>query len=299
MESRTFPAKVLLFGEYSIIRGSRALALPCRDFRGRWAYSGSGMMCSDLLNLAGYLEKLEISGKLLAPLRLDRFRKDLERGLYFESDIPMGYGMGSSGALVAALFHLYGPGKKFPLRELKQALAQVEDFFHGSSSGVDPLVCLMDKPLLLKEGRQPQIVETPPGNPAGRGGLFLLDTGISRETGPLVRIFLTKCEDLAFDALVEDELGPLTNDAIDAFLKADWPALAPVFLAISRFQWDHFQELIPAPFKEIWKKGLDSPTYQLKLCGAGGGGFLLGVAPDFETARRDLAPHALRLLHGW
>jgi len=299
MQSHTFPAKILLFGEYSIIRGSRALAVPFRDFGGRWAYSGSGMMCSDLLNLAAWLEDLDRSGKLLAPLDMARFGKDLERGLYFDCDIPMGYGLGSSGALVAAVFHYYGPGEGYPLSGLKEALAQIENFFHGSSSGIDPMVCLLGRPLLLKEGRQPEIVEIPAADPSGRGGLFLLDTGISRETGPLVRTFLGKCEDLAFDALVEDELGPLTDEAIDAFLRGDWQALPAVFKAISSFQWNHFREMIPAEFMEIWKEGLDSPVFHLKLCGAGGGGFLLGLAPDFQAAGKELAPFGIRPLHPW
>jgi mevalonate kinase len=32
----------------------------------------------------------------------------------------------------------------------------------------------------------------------------------------------------------------------------------------------------------FWEKGLKSKKYFLKLCGSGGGGYLLGFANDFE-----------------
>ncbi len=44
--------------------------------------------------------------------------------------------------------------------------------------------------------------------------------------------------------------------------------------------------MIPDSFKDIWKKGLDTGEYYLKLCGSGGGGFLLGFTKDFEKTKR-------------
>ena len=296
MTPRSYPAKILLFGEYAIIRGSRALAIPYWDFNGRWAFSKNGWMCSELVNLSDYLEKLEKNGELLAPLDLLRFKIDLEKGMYFESTIPVGYGLGSSGALVAAFFKDYGTGGELPLPDLKKALAQIEGFFHGSSSGIDPLVCLLGKPLLLKEGGKLETVEVAEGE--STDSLFLLDTGISRETGPLVRIFLSKCEDLSFDSRVEEVLGKLTNAAIKAYLSADRNTLFSHFGAISRFQWEYFQEMIPASFKGLWEESLGSENFHIKLCGAGGGGFLLVMALDPEAARKALAPHSLLVLAG-
>ena len=107
------------------------------------------------------------------------------------------------------------------------------------------------------------------------------------------------CRRLAFDELVEDKLGGLGNAAIRAFLSDNWNGLQFLFAEISRFQWDHFQEMIPVAFRAIWSKGLNSPHFRLKLCGAGGGGFLLGMAPDLETAKKELAPHRIIPVHRW
>lgn len=299
MQSRRFPAKILLFGEYAIIRGARALAVPFHDFEGRWEYKGPAWISPELSGLADYLEGLEQKGSLPAPLDLGRFRSDIGRGLVFDSSIPVGYGLGSSGALIAAVYDSYCAEKTTEAEDLQPILARMEGFFHGSSSGIDPLVCLLDRPLLLGGGLPPELVVVPTGREEGLGGLFLLDTGIGRETAPLVRAFLQKCENPSFDALVEKELGRLSNGAIAAFLEGDWEELHLSFSAISRFQWDHFGEMIPGSFRALWEKGLDSPDYQLKLCGAGGGGFLMGIARNLEQAREDLAPHPFHTVFRW
>ncbi len=57
--------------------------------------------------------------------------------------------------------------------------------------------------------------------------------------------------------------------------------------------------MIPGSFRALWEKGLDSPDYQLKLCGAGGGGFLMGIARNLEQAREYLAPHPFHTVYRW
>ena len=65
--------------------------------------------------------------------------------MYFDSSIPQGYGVGSSGALVAAIYDQYALNKitvlenltKDKLVQLKQSLQQW-NLFHGKSSGLDP-----------------------------------------------------------------------------------------------------------------------------------------------------------------
>lgn len=284
---RNYPSKVLLFGEYAIIRGARALAAPFPDFSGRWAWQTAGKPASpELGGLLAYLEGLRRDGVLLAEMDLHAFARELGKGLFFESGIPVGYGLGSSGAVVAAVYDAFCTAPEADLLRLRDQLAQMESFFHGASSGIDPLVCLLGEPLLLQGKKEARIVSAPESG----GGLFLLDTGMSRETAPLVGIFLKKCEDPAFSSRLESALLPASDAAIQAYLASGQAGLPEAFEAISRFQWHDFQEMIPEAFRPLWKKGLDSPHYKIKLCGAGGGGFLLGIAPDLETARRELPP---------
>jgi mevalonate kinase len=51
--------------------------------------------------------------------------------------------------------------------------------------------------------------------------------------------------------------------------------------------------MIPSAFHSLWQKGIDSNAYYLKLCGSGGGGYILGFTKDLDEAKAALAPHKL------
>ena len=55
--------------------------------------------------------------------------------------------------------------------------------------------------------------------------------------------------------------------------------------------------MIPQQFHELWQKGIDSGDYYLKLCGSGGGGYILGFTPDYEKAQKALKGHKLELVY--
>ncbi len=280
----SFPAKLLLFGEHTVLKGSRALAIPFPAFSGHWSFCRPNMERASLQmrlpQLLMYLKSLKQAIRLLAPLDLARFEDELDKGLYFESNIPSGYGLGSSGALCAALYHRYvdTPERK-NLPALKKALAQIESFFHGSSSGADPLIILLQQPVLIDH--QGNITTTsiiPSENPSGFV-YFLLDTGISRKTGPFVNLFLEKCEDPAYLQAIQSQLSLFTDHAIQSLLEGLDHKVFEHLDQISSFQWVHFREMIPSSVFEVWENGLSEQSpYKLKLCGAGGGGFLLGMA---------------------
>jgi len=51
---------------------------------------------------------------------------------------------------------------------------------------------------------------------------------------------------------------------------------------------NNFEHMILEPFKEVWESGLKTGNYNLKLCGAGGGGFLLGFTKNFDATKKEL-----------
>ncbi len=82
--------------------------------------------------------------------------------------------------------------------------------------------------------------------------------------------------------------------AIKALLQVDKTALQVSFRQISQFQLEYFQRMIPASIVPLWQEGLESGDFSLKLCGAGGGGFMLGLARDAETLEQlQLGPSVL------
>ena len=54
--------------------------------------------------------------------------------------------------------------------------------------------------------------------------------------------------------------------------------------------------MIPDQFQSIWKKGIESGDYYLKLCGSGGGGYILGFTRDYEKAKLQLKDYQLELV---
>ncbi|MCB0571086.1 MAG: hypothetical protein KDC66_15035 [Phaeodactylibacter sp.] len=287
--------KLLLFGEHTILKGSRALAMPLSHVEGHWAYTPDAIPPHlNLENFLSYLQKHSDKGELTAGLQLSAFEREVNKGMYFESSIPVGYGAGSSGALCAAVY------ERFAFRPihrddeahyvlLKRQLAQIESFFHGSSSGADPLICYLGQAVLLFPDGHAQRVHPP--KPRAEGRFFLLDTGISRKTGPLVERFLEKSETPLFRRSALPALLPATQAAIDAYLEADGHNIMAATARISGLQLQYLPELIPSPFEKAWQAGLESSgAYALKLCGAGGGGFILGYTLDAEKANSLLAP---------
>jgi len=286
----TYYAKLLLLGEHTIINSSNALAIPFRRFSGQWKWmtgeDSPAAAQQQLTAFAKYLDQMPSSGEMPA-IDIARFSRELSEGLYFDSDIPRGYGLGSSGALCAAVYDRYarekisrGQIEKYPI--LKNQLATMESFFHGSSSGTDPLICYLERPVLLLRGGQLEQVMLPSAPSDGSYRFFLLDTGITRKTGPLVQIFLKKYEAPAYASRINSRLAPQVNGAIQNLLAGQWTDLFGRMAAISRLQLELMPEMIPVDFRKVWQEGLESDVYKLKLCGAGGGGFLLGYTNDYE-----------------
>lgn len=283
----TFSSKLLLFGEHTILRGSAALALPLPLFSGKWAYAtpeNAPALQRNLAEWCQYLAEQQSKRALETKLDLTRFNEDLAAGLYFDSNIPNGYGAGSSGALCAALYARYAlqpiertDGARYP--ELKRILGQMESFFHGSSSGTDPLIVYLNQPVLLQADGSIQTLEVPdwPNETSGFQ-FFLLDTGIQRSTAPWVNLFLERCTEAAYLQNIQQDLIPLTAQAIEAFCVGDWPGLFKKWSAISTMQQVNFAPMIPESFQALWAEGLNSGHFALKLCGAGGGGFILGIS---------------------
>ncbi len=305
----SYPAKLLLFGEHTVNLGSYALAMPLPLFSGKWAYAPQlspealAAQQQQLPQLADYLDQLQQRGELLVKLDIAAFKKELQNGLVFESNIPTGYGAGSSGALVAAVMkHWVKETSEWPVVEFKKVLAQMEAFFHGTSSGTDPLVCYLQKPVLLGGKEGVQVVKLPSsiqyiaeGETPKKGSytIFLLDTGIQRSATPMIEYFLKQSKGMTLSSRIDFSLIPDIYDAILGFLNGNSAAVYKYFGAIGLFQYKFLRGLIPVKYRKLWESSLESNLFKLKVCGAGGGGFVLGMTRDWEGTRAALAGHKL------
>lgn len=296
---KKFYSKVLLFGEYSVIQNSMALSIPYALFEGRLTFrrDNTSTIDPELKAFSLYLKQLIEAEQLLFQFDITSFEFDISQGLFFDSTIPQGYGVGSSGALVAAIFDRYEQESHSTLDigKLKKIFAQMESHFHGASSGVDPLISYLNSPILIKNKNDlgPVVI---PKFAKGSGGIFLLNTKRSRKTEPLVNLFLEKISNERFNDICEKELIPITNECIDNFLRADTRKLLENFKKLSEFQLEHLSPMIPKLYRDLWAQGIASDEFSLKLCGAGGGGFLMGITDDFRKIKQTLKAHEIRLL---
>lgn len=286
-----FNAKILLFGEYGIIKGSKGLALPLTNFKGCLDFSENHKNLSSKLRLDEFYAYLKDSNLISREMDLPKLENDIKKGLFFNSNIPHGYGIGSSGALCASLFAKYAyhferksSYNKDELSYLKDIMSLMESFYHGTSSGIDCLISLIDLPMLIESRSNVKIISDPLGNM--QGSFFLFDSGASRTTSTFVQNFLEQYEkEIEYKNKVI-EFVEVTNSIISKTIANK--CIESDFYKLSRMQYLYFSNMIPKKLKNIWLEGIESKKYFMKLCGAGGGGYFIVYTQDQETEKQFL-----------
>ncbi|MDP2723920.1 MAG: hypothetical protein Q8O72_14285 [Bacteroidales bacterium] len=298
-EEKAYYSKLLLFGEYSVICDSMGLTVPLKMFTAHWRFKEGGPKTNspdsnfELGLFYNYLAELHEKGDLLADLNLNLFATELKDGLYFDSKIPQGFGVGSSGALCAAIYERYTatpvdihPGNEEQIIALKNQLAQMECYFHGVSSGLDPLLCYLQQPLLIKNKQEIGFAHVPDNLHFNDFSVFLINTGVIGKTGPLVNQFFDQCRQHRFYSRFVNQLIPANNQCIKAIVEGDTDLLFENLALLSGFFYEHFTPMIPESFRPAWQNGLKTGDYFLKLCGSGGGGFLLGFTKNISAVKQ-------------
>jgi mevalonate kinase len=306
MKGPLFYAKILLFGEYGIIKDSKGLAIPFNAYRGalKIASNLTGEAKKSNENLHKFYNYLSQLSSSKISFQLDELKKDIESGMYFDSSIPQGYGVGSSGALVASIYDKYANDKITVLENLtrdkllilKGIFSLMESFFHGKSSGLDPLNSYLSLPILInsKTNIEPAGI---PSQKEGKGAVFLLDSEMVGETEPMVNIFMNKMKNEGFRKMLSEEFVTYTDACIDDFLHGNVKSLFGNVKQLSKVVLANFKPMIPVAFHKVWEQGIKTNDYYLKLCGSGGGGYILGFTEDYEKAKEKLQEYKLEVVY--
>ena len=274
-------SKVILFGEYSMIFDATALMIPLTRFSAQWRFashldaSGGAASNASLQRFADYLSIVE---EVKDIIDLPRFNHDLNYNLFLDSNVPSGYGLGSSGTLVAAVYDAYAKQKTDDLLQLKSLFGKMESYFHGSSSGIDPLQCYMGKPFKITPAGVQLLSDEFLKNDIH---ICLIDTKIKSNTKPLVDHFKQQREDAAFLSRFQSEYVPCVTSCIDSMIQGDTNLFFNSLKQLTKGQLEFLRPMITDNTLDLFTSNFDF-HFGVKISGSGGGGYVLGFTDDVE-----------------
>jgi len=213
-------------------------------------------------------------------INIGHFEDEIDHGLYFDSSIPVGSGLGSSGALTAAVYERYFQyPKHIEYHTIKTELAAIESYFHGNSSGFDPLISLFKKPI-LSDNQNFFLLDIDLSGFLNTYTIFLIKSQTKGFTNNLVNNFMERRQNHEFRNRIDNEYIPIINQTIGAVISSDFVSFDNLMSKYSIFQLTHFKAMIPQRMRRYFEYGIESGEYFLKLCGSGGGGYILGFTRD-------------------
>ncbi len=276
-------SKVILFGEYSMIFDSTALMVPLRQFSAQWRFAshllaqGAAASNASLQRFAEYLSTLN---GIKDNLDLQRFNHELYYNLFLDSNVPSGYGLGSSGTLVAAVYDAYAKKKIDDYLKLKEIFGKMESYFHGSSSGIDPLQCYLGKPFKIT----PKGVELLSDDFLKKDiHVCLIDTKIKSNTKPLVDHFKKQRQNPEFLNRFQKEYTPLVKSCIDTMIQGDTNLFFKSLKQLTKGQLEFLRPMITDNTLDLFTADYNF-NFGVKISGSGGGGYVLGFMDDVERA---------------
>jgi mevalonate kinase len=177
-------SKWILVGEHAVLRGCPALVFPYlgRTMRLEFTPGGQGLNCNfqgpDSENLPllfwGVIEKaLSLVG---------RGRESVTGKFELYSNVPVGAGLGASATLCAAVSRWLEWQGWITSDRVYDVARELENLFHGESSGVDIAVALSGEPLEFRRGMKPQ-----PIRPRWEPRLYISYSGVRGLTSECVK----------------------------------------------------------------------------------------------------------------
>lgn len=274
-ETQTF-GKWILAGEHSVLRGSPALVFPLYSRSLQFKFSGTSDQSSFIdLKLHGrHGAELELlfRGVLEKAFELKKISKnDLRGQVEISSSIPIGAGLGASAALCVAITRWFQHFGFVGDTEKHEFARQLENLFHGESSGVDIAVVTEEKGLVFTKSGQKDYLDLK-WNPKLYIS-FCGQKGITYECVKQVKSLIEKNPTYATE--IDDRMKSSVQMCKTALTEKNFQLLKEAIeLSSSCFEdWG----LTKGAVKEHMNKLSQSGASAVKPTGSGGGGYILSL----------------------
>ncbi|MFU0572951.1 mevalonate kinase [Gardnerella greenwoodii] len=308
-------AKVILFGEHSVVYGYSAIALPLKNLRMRATVTGCDLAgeetacCETCKTCADYetsipqnfdslitLSCLDFTGKLSeVPPRFNSVRTAIHAALEFagrvddslhvatESDFPPERGLGSSaasaGAVIRAILDYYkiraSENEIFALTQSAERVA------HGRPSGLDATATSASWPVRFSSGEFSRMEINM------RAWLILADSGckgMTRVTVDALRARMDEQPDAVKNKL--DELGAIANQAAEDLALGRAADMGARMTRAHRILAD--LGVSTPQLDKLVRAACNHGALGAKLTGGGGGGCVIALA-DTEAAAEQVS----------
>jgi mevalonate kinase len=158
----TTTGKWILAGEHAVLRGSPALVFPLAaaslDFK--FSPASAGDITLNLRGPHGSELELLFWGVLEKACAMTGLhRHQLAGEVSIESRIPVGAGLGASAAFCVAVARWFSHEGSIADSEIENFARELENLFHGESSGVDIAVAHGGKPIKFYRSGKPEVLE--------------------------------------------------------------------------------------------------------------------------------------------
>jgi len=145
-------SKVILSGEHSVLRGGYAVVVPNKNYQLDYEFLPAAEFKLSLSDDVSPYELLFL-GLIESAFALSASsKKDLKVHAHVFSLVPLGEGLGGSAALSVFVARLFNFSGLLTGDEIFSFAHEIENVFHGHSSGLDVAGCLNDQISLYKKG---------------------------------------------------------------------------------------------------------------------------------------------------
>lgn len=152
--------KWILSGEHSVLRGQEAIVVPLFSKKLYFEFLPGPQVDGLRIHIEGsHSSDIEsivraLLSKAIEILELKKFT--LSGDIHIQNEIPLGSGLGASSSLCVAFGRWFCSMNLIEPNKVYEFSRNLENLFHGESSGVDIAVVLNEKPLIFK---RPQSIE--------------------------------------------------------------------------------------------------------------------------------------------